>query len=319
MSQDSIFRIGTRDSILARLQTDLALKKLTENFPDLQFEVIACKTKGDKILNAPLSELGGRGVFVKELEEALLAGTVDLVVHSLKDLPTELPDGLCLAATFDRIDPRDVLVSKDGTDFRSLKPGSRVATSSRRRAAQLAAMRQDLQFVDIRGNIQTRMRKLDEGQCDAMVLAAAGLLRLNMRDRISQFFEPSESTPAVGQGALAIECRKHDKRVLEVLATLNDADTAACIGAERAFLQKLGGGCSVPVGALAKINAANEVEIEVCVAALNGSKVYKGTASGAKASVVKLGEDLANKLIKEGAGAIIEALLNSSIGVVSPP
>ncbi|MBX9690628.1 MAG: hydroxymethylbilane synthase [Candidatus Obscuribacterales bacterium] len=311
--------VGTRDSILARLQTDMALKLLKEKYPHINFEINAAKTSGDKILNKPLAEMGGRGVFVKELEEALLEGSADLVVHSLKDLPTELPNNLTLAATLERADSRDVLLSKNNCSFSELPAGSRVATSSRRRAAQLSSLRTDLQFVDIRGNIQTRLRKLDEGQCDAMVLAAAGLLRLGLSERISQYFSPEESTPAVGQGALGIECRKDDKFVFELLSAINDQRVWACTKAERAFLKKLGGGCSVPVGAHAQFVSDNEIELKACVTSLDGKEIHAGSSRAKAQNAELLGESLAEQLISGGAAKIIEQLLNAAPGNVSPP
>lgn len=312
-------RIGTRDSILARLQTDIAVKIISAKFLEMNFEIIAIKTAGDKILNKPLSELGGRGVFVKELEESLLKQEVDIVVHSLKDLPTEMPEGLVLGATVDRADPRDVLVSKSGQSFMELPPGSRVATSSQRRAAQLRALRADLQFVDIRGNLQTRLRKLDEGQCDAMVLAAAGLQRLDLTERIAQYFEPEQCTPAVGQGALGIECHKDNELAVEILGTINDATVSACTDAERAFLKRLGGGCSVPVGALAMLAENAELVLSACVASLDGKQVFTGRKSASPNEARALGNSLAEELIRQGAGAILDDLLKSITGKVSPP
>lgn len=318
MSEQKTLLVGTRDSILARLQTDMALAALKKRFPDLQFEIIAVKTSGDKNLSKPLPELGGRGVFVKELEEALLSGQVDFVVHSLKDLPTDMPPNLVLAATLARDDARDVLVSREGFSFKNLSAKCKVATSSRRRAAQLCVLRNDLEFVDIRGNIQTRMRKLEEGQCDAMVLAAAGLHRLGMQERISHYFSIEECIPAVGQGALAIECREDKSSVLAILKAINDASVSACITAERAFLNKLGGGCSVPVGANAVINADNELVLTACVVSMDGKQVFKHQACSS-GDPSKLGAELADKMIAEGAGEIIAALMNASIGLVSPP
>lgn len=297
----------------------MALDALSAKFSGLEFKIIAVKTIGDKILNKPLVEFGGRGVFVKELEEALLAGTVDFVVHSLKDLPTAMPDGLKLAATLKRDDPRDVLISRDQTPFLALPPGSRVATSSRRRSAQLCALRRDLSFVDIRGNVPTRLRKHDEGQCDAIVLAAAGLIRLGLSDRIAEFFDPQLSTPAAGQGALAIECRSDDEESIELLSAINDDKVWAEITAERACLNRLGGGCSLPVGVNAHFNDQGLLEITGCVAALDGKKVYKKTLSGTTAQAQQLGETLAQALVADGAGEIISALLETPVQQVSPP
>jgi hydroxymethylbilane synthase len=312
------FKVGTRDSILARLQTDLALQAVSAKFPDLKFEILAVKTSGDKILNKPLAELGGRGVFVKELEEALLESKVDFVVHSLKDLPTVMPDGLTLAATIDRADPRDVLVSREGLKFAELPIGARVATSSRRRTAQLLVLRQDLNFVDIRGNIQTRMRKLEEDQCDAMVLAAAGLHRLGLTDRIAEYLDLDKSTPAVGQGAMGIECRDDNTEILEILQAVNEKDLWNCVTAERAFLNVLGGGCSVPVGAIAEIVDDDRLELRVCIASLDGHKVYRRKASGPVNNAEEIGSALAKQLVDEGAAEIINALLRTNASV-SPP
>ena len=316
MSRKSTLIVGTRDSILARLQTDLALKALSQAIPDLKFEIVAVKTSGDKILNKPLAELGGRGVFTKELEDSLLENEVDLVVHSLKDLPTVLPEGLQLAATIMREDPRDVLVGS--CKFANLPAGSRVASSSRRRAAQLSALRRDLKFVDIRGNIQTRMRKLDEGQCEAMILAAAGLLRLELRSRIQEYFSIDRCMPAVGQGALGIECRQDDADLLEILGQVNDAKVWACVQSERALLNRLGGGCSVPVGAHAALNAEGQIELQACVASLDGTRIFKDTACGAMSNPSLPGLQLADKLIAQGAGEVLEELLQSP-AQVSPP
>ena len=312
------FKVGTRESLLARLQTDLALNAIQSKFPKVHFEIIAVKAMGDKNQHTPLAELGGRGVFVKELEDALLDGRVDFVVHSLKDLPTEMVPGLSLAATLERADPRDVLVSKDNKAFGELPPGSRVATSSRRRAAQLSALRNDVEFIDIRGNIQTRLRKHDEGQCDAMVLAAAGLLRLELKDRISQFFDVEVSMPAVGQGALAIECRSDDSEVFSLLHAINDVNVSDCIQAERAFLNTMGGGCSVPVGAIANL-IDDEIELSACVASVNGARVLRQSLRGSRKDPAALGLKMAEKMLSLGAKEIIAGLSESDLGLVSPP
>jgi hydroxymethylbilane synthase len=313
------FKVGTRESLLARLQTDLALNAIQAKFPKINFEIIAVKAMGDKNQHTPLSELGGRGVFVKELEDALLDGRVDFVVHSLKDLPTEMVPGLSLAATLERADPRDVLVSKDKLKFGELPQGSRVATSSRRRAAQLSALRKDLEFIDIRGNIQTRLRKHDEGQCDAMVLAAAGLLRLELSDRISEFFAIDVSTPAVGQGALAIECRSDDAEVFSILHAINEEPVWTCTQAERSFLNTMGGGCSVPVGAIAQLTADGQIELSACVASVDGTRTLRETLKGPVSDPAKLGTTLAEKMLSLGAREIIGGLKESDLGLVSPP
>ena len=319
MLQERNFLVGTRDSILARCQTELVLKKILSYFPGFKFEIVACKTSADKILDRPIAQLGGSGVFVKELQIALLEKRLDFVVHSLKDLPVETSENLCLSATIERMDPRDVLVSRNGAKWQDLPSGARIATSSRRRAAQLSAERADLEFVDIRGNIQTRLRKLEEGQCDAMILAAAGLLRLGLDDRIAHYFDADQCTPAAGQGALGIECRKDDQTVLAIMQQINDSNVWACTKCERAFLHKLGGGCSIPVGALAQMTSPTELELKACVAALDGSLIIKGSACGSINDAEKAGANLAGELIKQGAGAIVDSLLNGRAGNVSPP
>jgi hydroxymethylbilane synthase len=311
-------RIGSRESQLARLQTDFVIAQLKAKFPELNFEVVLITTGGDKVLDRPLAEIGGRGVFVKELEEALLEERVDLVVHSLKDLPTDLPLGLTLAAVLLREDPRDVFVSEKATSLATLAPGSTVATSSRRRAAQIQALRKDLKFVDMRGNIPTRMRKLKEGQCDAMILAAAGLLRLGLKNDIPEFLEPTQCTPAVGQGALAVECSLNNHFILELCKAIECPDTRDQIDAERAFLGELGSGCSIPVGALAT-TTRDKLTLLGCIAALDGSEIYRDSIEGPRSKAYTLGRELAHKLAHSGATKVLEDLRLSLPNVVSPP
>jgi hydroxymethylbilane synthase len=300
--------IGTRESKLALLQTDMVLQACKIKFPDLEFEVVGLSTTGDKVLNKPLSEVGGLGVFVKELEEALLDKRVDFVVHSLKDVPTARPNDLVIPAVLMRDDPRDVLVSRGNIPFEDLPAGCRVATSSRRRAAQLGAVRKDLKFVDIRGNVPTRLRKLDEDHCDAMVLAAAGLTRLGLGDRITQYFNPALSVPAAGQGALAVECRTEDDEMINLLIELDEPNVRAEIMAERAFLARLGGGCSVPIGVLARIDMVTGVlHVTGCVA--DGDRVLRGEKNGTAYSATSVGIQLAEELIAQGAGQILDSIL----------
>jgi hydroxymethylbilane synthase len=313
-----LLKVGTRESQLARLQTDIVMARLSKHYPEIKFEVHPITTGGDKIQDRPIAAIGGRGVFVKELEEALLQKRVDLVVHSLKDLPTDLPEGLKLACVLDRSDPRDVLVSEKYESLAALPAGATVATSSRRRAAQLLSQRPDLKFVDMRGNIPTRLRKLQDGQCDAMILAAAGLLRLELGDKIKEYLSTETSTPAVGQGALAVECRSADREILSLLESIEDKDVAAAIEAERAFLDILGGGCSVPAGALATVTE-NSLTLEGCVAALDGGLVYRDRLTGDKSQAAMIGRDLAQKLQQAGAEKILKELRMSTPNVVSPP
>lgn len=317
-SSRKIIRVGTRESALARLQTDIVTNGLSSIQSDLEIEIVPVTTRGDRVLDRPIADLGGRGVFVKELEEALLAGEVDFVVHSLKDLPTDLPDGLMLAAVLNREDPRDVLLAHQGNEVASLPPGARVATSSRRRAAQLAALRSDLSFVDIRGNLPTRLRKFDENYCDAMVLAAAGLLRLGLKERITQFLPLEVCTPAVGQGALAVECRAGDEDIVKLLAEVNDKKVNAEISCERSFLDRLGGGCSVPIGALARLEGQHLL-VTGCVAELDGKKVIRKTIEGSPADAAGLGLTLAETMLSEGAEEILAHLKASAPNTISAP
>ncbi len=318
-SLKQLLRVGTRESALARWQTDMALAELNALNAGIEFDIVPIKTSGDKVLNKPLAEIGGRGVFVKELEEALFAKEVDFVVHSLKDLPTEMPEGLVLGATLNREDPRDVLVCNAGTSFEQLPAGSRVATSSRRRSAQLCALRQDLCFVDIRGNIATRLRKHDEGVCDAMVLAAAGLLRLGQNARICHYFDAETCTPAPGQGALAIECRLDAPVIRELLHRIHDERVGATTTAERAFLSKLGGGCSVPVGALAILQSNGTMELSGCIASLDGKQVFRRRLSAPSVRAEQLGFNLADEMISAGAGEVLSCLVLSPPNAISPP
>lgn len=310
-------RVGTRASDLARLQTQMVVDRLKEVSPETDVEVVLITTGGDKVQDRPIAQIGTRGVFVKELEEALLDGSVDFVVHSLKDMPTDVPPGLVLVAVLNRSDPRDVFLSRDGSSFADLKPGARVATSSRRRAAQLSHLRSDLNFVDIRGNVPTRLRKLEEGQCDAMILAAAGLLRLGLDKHIVEYFESDKCTPAAGQGALAVECRDEETS-LALLKKIDDKLVRAEIECERAFLEELGGGCSVPIGALAKAEKGRLV-LEGCIAALDGKKVFRNKLEGDQNEAREIGKKLSQLMVKGGAESVVASLRESVPSKISPP
>jgi hydroxymethylbilane synthase len=318
-SKQKCVRVGTRESQLARLQTDIVIAALSGRFPELKFEVVPITTGGDKVQDRPIADLGGSGVFVKELEDALYADRVDFVVHSLKDLPTALPKDLILACVLNREDPRDVLVSNNDTLLKNLPAGTRVATSSRRRTAQIKALRTDLEFCDIRGNIPTRLRKHSEGQCDAMILAAAGLLRLGLASRITEFLDLAISTPAVGQGALAVECRESDTAVLDFLRVIEDVQVRAEITAERAFLDKLGGGCSVPVGALGETLRDGRLRLTGCVASLDGSEVIRLSLESSYDQAHQLGNNLAERVEELGADRILRELKQSAPPAISPP
>jgi len=311
-------RIGTRASQLARLQTDIVVSRLTAKFPQLKCEVSLITTGGDKRHDVPIAEVGATGVFVKELEEALLKNEVDLVVHSLKDLPTELPESLLLAGVLAREDAHDVLIAGENRTFDQLAPGARVATSSRRRAAQLSARRQDLNFVDIRGNIPTRLRKYDEGECDAIILAAAGMIRLGLTERISEYLDYGFSIPAAGQGALGIECRSGDEKLRAMIASIDESKVRAEIVAERTVLRVLGGGCSIPLGVLGQVRGDN-LHLVAVVASLDGSLLIRKELQDSMNEPERLGNNLALELRKAGAAEIIQALKELAPNVVSAP
>ena len=290
--------IASRGSQLALWQARWVAAQLTAAGHPCRIEIV--KTTGDKITDVPLAKVGSKGLFTKEIEEALLDGRADLAVHSLKDLPTELPEGLVLAAVPEREDPRDAVV---GRKLAELPVGARVGTSSLRRAAQLRQLRPDLLVESVRGNLDTRLRKLDEGQYDAILLAAAGLKRLGWGDRIAEILAPEQMCPAVGQGALAIEARAGFEKV----ALLDHADTHTAVVAERAVLAALGGGCQVPIGAYATVSEGR-VRVLAIVAAPDGSQVIRAEAEGEAAESAGIGARLAADLLERGAREILEAV-----------
>ena len=270
-----------------------------------EVEVRVIRTSGDRLVRIPLESSGVKGLFVKEIEEALAAGTIDVAVHSFKDLPTEQPPGLTVSAVPAREDSHDAYVSRDGTSFSALPPGGRLGTSSLRRQSQLRCLRQDIKIVPIRGNVDTRLRKLEGGECDALVVAAAGLIRLGFLSRITHCFPPAKLCPAVGQGALAIETRESDGPVAEALSFLDDAVAHASVRAERAALQRLGGGCAVPIAAHASISDQRLDMIGV-VARPDGSRLIRARASGASSDPDAVGRALAEDLLRQGAREILE-------------
>lgn len=299
--------IGTRGSKLALWQADYVEQRLREEYPGLQVTQKRISTKGDRILDVPLAKIGGKGLFTKELEEEMLSGSIDLAVHSLKDMPAKVPDGLMIAAVTKRLDPGDALVSNRFSSFSELPQGARVGTSSLRRRAQLLCARPDLTMIDLRGNVNTRLRKLDEGEYDAIVLAVAGLKRLGFADRIREVLPQTMVLPAVGQGALAIETRVDDKETRDMLAFLRDDETICCAEAERSFLARVEGGCQVPVGVYATAEG-DDLKVEAVIASLDGRRSYRGTVNGAKADAAKLGKGLAEKLLNEGGAKILQEL-----------
>ena len=304
----TVLRLGTRGSLLSLTQSKWVAATLEANGgPKVEIEVI--RTVGDERLDQPIHEISGQGVFTRELDEALLSDRVQLAVHSLKDLPTSLREGLCIAATPDRVDPRDVLVGPEGsqTILATLKTDAVVGTSSLRRMALLRAFRRDLTPRTIRGNVDTRLRKLDEGQFDAIILAAAGLTRLGLAGRASEWLERTSWLPAPGQGALAIVTRTEDADTRQFVGALNDPDTFAAVSAERTFLEALGGGCQVPIGALGLPYDA-KLRLWGLVASPDGRRVVRGDLTGSLADPQALGQTLADLLRERGAEAILAEL-----------
>lgn len=299
--------IGTRGSQLALWQADWVHSELSSRFPDVQFTLKKISTTGDKILDSPLSAIGDRGLFVKEIELALESGEIDLAVHSMKDVPTYIPPHLAITAISRREDPRDVLISSKWRSFYQLPQGARIGTSSLRRIAQLRSHRPDLNFEHIRGNIGTRIKKLEDLDLDAVILATAGIVRLGWADRITEYIPFELSLPAVGQGALGIETRRDDERVNSLVRELNHGATAVAVAAERGFLAELEGGCQVPIGALAQVEG-EQVILEGLVASLDGSLVYRGERRGPISQAEAIGRALGAQLRAEGAQAILDEL-----------
>lgn len=303
------FVVGTRGSRLALVQTDIALAALRAAHPEATFETRTITTSGDKSTQS-LSEIGGRGVFVIEIERALLAGEIDIAVHSLKDLPSEETPGLTIAATLTREDPRDALVSRSGARLADLPAGATVATGSPRRAVQVLTARPDVRVSDIRGNVDTRVRKVEEGEYDAVVLAAAGLKRLGWLERAAQVFEPEEMLPAVGQGALAVQVRSDDAETLALVASADDPETRAAVTAERAFERKLGGGCHAAIGAygtLAKGQTAYRAPLLLRGLVGEPGRILRAEMEGVASEAEMLGVRLAEFLIGQGAAELLEA------------
>jgi len=303
----SSLTIGTRGSALARWQAEWVVARLRAAWPELNCRIQLFTTSGDRTLDKPLPEIGGKGVFTAELEDALRAKEIDIAVHSLKDLPVDDAPGLMLGAIGPREDARDVLISSAGSPFSALRRGARVGTSSLRRAAQLLAVRPDLTLLPLRGNVDTRIRKVQQGDYDAIVLAAAGVIRLGLEANISEFLSFDVMLPAPGQGALAIQCRLDDVPVLELLSALEDVSTRAAVSAERAFLQHLGGGCAAPIAAYAQSTIGHPlsaVSLTGLVASPDGRRIIR--VSGEGAEPLALGQKLAEKALTQGAGELLQ-------------
>lgn len=304
MNEQTQLRIGTRGSALALWQAEWVKAQLLAAHEELAVELLVIKTTGDKILDVPLAKVGGKGLFVKEIEEALLDGKADLAVHSVKDMPAELPEGLHLAVMPPREDPRDALISRNGAGLEALPHGARVGTSSLRRAAQLLHLRPDLRIETLRGNVDTRLRKLESEGFDAIVLAAAGLKRMELSHVVSEYLEPERMLPAVGQGALGIETRTGDAFTNEMVASLAHPETMTIVRAERAFLKRLEGGCQVPIGAHATMEGETLI-LTGMVADLEGVRLIRKELRGDAQQPEVVGERLAEVILESGGAEIL--------------
>jgi len=302
-----VLRIGTRGSLLALKQSENVKRALESLWPDVRIEFQVIKTMGDKILDVPLAKVGGKGLFVKEIEDALLNRTVDLAVHSMKDVPAELPTGLAIGAIPLREDARDVLVSHDGKNLLELIEGAKVGTSSLRRAAQLKKLRSDLQIENLRGNLDTRLRKVREGMYDAIVLAAAGLHRMGWEDAITAYLETEDFLPAIGQGAIGIEIRNDDEELRGLLAPVHHPDSAVAVQAERSLLKELEGGCQVPIGGYARV-AGKMVELAGLVASVDGREIFRRSRKAPREQAEALGRELAREILEAGGKRILDEI-----------
>jgi hydroxymethylbilane synthase len=318
MSIDPIVKIGTRQSPLALWQANSVKASLEERFSSFRVELVGIKTQGDKILDVPLANVGGKGLFVKEIEEALLRGTVDLAVHSMKDVPTDLPADLHLAAIMKREDPGDVLISSEKKRLAELKQKAVIGTSSLRRQSQLKHYRPDLEMRSLRGNIDTRLRKLGRDGIDGIILAAAGIKRMGWMDRVTEPISYEICLPAIGQGAMGIETRKQDAKVRELVAFLNHPETASCVLAERAFLKRLEGGCQVPIAGHGRIEQG-QLKLEGLVASVDGARLVRNRISGPPEEAEMLGIRLAERLLSAGAGEILKEIYQAGVSEPAPP
>jgi hydroxymethylbilane synthase len=310
LGRDGVIRMGSRGSKLALWQAEFVQFEV-ERMTGGKVEIVKIKTTGDMILDVPLARVGGKGLFVKEIEEALLSGRIDLAVHSMKDVPTDLPPALEIVAITKREDPRDAFISDKVKRFEDLPKGARVGTSSLRRQTQLLGIRPDLVVLDNRGNLDTRIRKMEEGKFDAIILAAAGLRRLGWEGRITQVLPEEVSLPAIGQGALGIEIRREDAETRNAVSFLNDRDTSLSVRAERGFLKRLEGGCQVPIAAYGRTNG-DSIEIDGMVGRPDGSEIVRGSARGAVADPEGLGVKLAEQLLARGAKEILDEVYRAA-------
>lgn len=303
--------MGSRGSRLAMLQTELVVNKLKGKYPAFDFVIKKIKTSGDRLSQAPLAQIWGQGVFVKELEQALLDRSIDLAVHSLKDMPSATGQGLKLAAVLQREDARDVLVTRSGKPLAGLPAGARVGTGSLRRAAQIRMLRPDIEVCPIRGNVDTRLNKVQSGEVDGAVLAAAALIRLSCQERIAEYLSPDVFLPAVGQGALVVETRDADEETVKLVSTLDNLPTRQAVTAERALLAALGGGCRTPIAALGTVSS-NSLELKAMVASPDGKVVLRAGERGALDAPEELGRLVAGKLLESGARQVLQEMDSES-------
>lgn len=305
MNKKLIF--GSRGSKLALWQANFVAESLRDLEPELEIDIKKIKTSGDKITDVPLAKIGGKGLFVKEIENELLEGKIDLAVHSMKDVPTGLPPGLIIGTVLRRKDARDALVTRDKTTFKSLSPQAVIGTSSLRRKAQLLHYSQQFRFVDLRGNLDTRFRKLDNGEFDAVILASAGIERMGWEKRIAERISPEICLPAVGQGAIGIEIRANDQRIQELVSRLDHHESRASVFAERALMHTLEGGCQVPIGAYSVVDNGT-LNLSAVVASLDGTRLIRDSIEGNMGRAEELGVTLAKKLLEQGADEILEEI-----------
>jgi len=308
----NVIRIGTRGSPLAVWQAEWVRSRLLALHPEYTAEIVKIKTTGDKILDVPLAKVGGKGLFVKEIETALLEGGIDLAVHSMKDMPAEIPPGLCIGVVPERENPLDILISRNGHSFKDLREKANLGSSSLRRGAQVRHIRPDITVQPLRGNLDTRIRKLETEGLDAIILAAAGVKRLGMESRITEYMSEDIMLPAIGQGALSIEVREDDNAIRDLIAPVDHRETRLAIESERAFLSRLEGGCQVPIAAHAKI-VGDQIDLTGLVAEVDGSVLLRENVTGSVDKHEELGVQLANQLLEQGGRKILEDILGRSI------
>ncbi len=312
--RENIIRIGTRASLLALWQANWIKDTLEEQNTGIKVELIKIKTTGDKILDVPLAKVGGKGLFVKEIEDALLSNKIDLAVHSMKDVPTDLPEGLHIASITEREDPRDALLSRGGCEMMELPHNAKIGTSSLRRQAQILNVRPDFEINQLRGNLDTRINKLTTKELDAVILAAAGIRRMGWADKISEYIPTDVCLPAIGQGAVGVETRVDDEAINGLVSRLNHEPTSIAVRAERAFLKRLEGGCQVPIAAFGEING-KKIKLRGLVGRIDGSEIIKDSLEGSVHRVEEIGDELAEKLLSMGAGEILSEVYDS---IISP-